>query len=247
MALPIFKGELPHLTREQAVEVERLMVQGYKLDPLQLAEASGLALARLGRKRFLEGDARGKPVVVLIGPGSRCVVGAVAARRLHAWGANVSLFHAGHIKALPAATQNQLTILDRMHLPIDDQENVGHVLPPALIIETIVDPLERSAPREGEAVLVRWANAQKSTPTLSWEMPSGIDATSGEVFEPAIDANATLCGTLAKQGLYVRGVKGHAGEVYLADIGVPARLFADPALRMNVPLPFGEEELVRLR
>ncbi len=83
-------------------------------------------------------------------------------------------------------------------------------------------------------------------PILSLDAPSGIDTTTGTVFEPAIQAVATMTLALPKAGLRAKGVADHVGELYLADISVPPELYASPALSLQVGHIFAESDIVRL-
>jgi len=56
-------------------------------------------------------------------------------------------------------------------------------------------------------------------------VPSGLDATSGECFQPCIRAAATLTLALPKTGLLTAGGRAAAGRLYLADIGIPPALY----------------------
>jgi hypothetical protein len=80
---------IPWLTTEQMVEVDRAMVEDFRVLLLQMMEHAGRHLAHLARERFLSGDARGREVVVLAGPGGNGGGALVCARRLAAWGARV--------------------------------------------------------------------------------------------------------------------------------------------------------------
>ena len=69
----------------------------------------------------------------------------------------------------------------------------------------------------------------------------------GTVFDPAINAAATMTLALPKEGLRARGVNTHVGELYLADIGVPPELYAEPALDLHVPHLFAQNDIIRLQ
>lgn len=100
-------------------------------------------------------------------------------------------------------------------------------------------------PRGGAGDLIRWANEQ-GAPVLVLDAPSGIDATTGTGYDPAVRAAATMTLALPKEGLRADGVTDHVGELYLADIGVPPSLYAGAALGLNVGPIFATSEIVRL-
>jgi len=91
------------------------------------------------------------------------------------------------------------------------------------------------------------AVAAGCTPVLALDVPSGIDATTGTVFDPAIRATATMTLALPKEGLDGPAMESHVGELYLADISVPPRLYARPPLNIHIDPLFACEEVIRLR
>ena len=78
---------VPSVSAEQMREVDRLMVEEYRIELVQMMESAGRGLAQLARSRFLRGDPRGSMVAVLCGTGGNGGGGLVCARRLHGWGA----------------------------------------------------------------------------------------------------------------------------------------------------------------
>lgn len=161
------------------------------------------------------------------------------------WGAQVQLFitrSAGQFTAVPV---HQLQILQQMKVPIVQAENIAGEIKTSLIIDGIIGYSLNGAPRGAAADLIRWANRQ-AEPVLSLDVPSGIDAGSGTIFEPAVRATATLTLALPKEGLRTPEVKAQVGELYLADISVPPALYAGPGLRLQVGPIFAESDIVRL-
>jgi NAD(P)H-hydrate epimerase len=104
----------------------------------------------------------------------------------------------------------------------------------------------KGSPRGAAAELIRWANAQDA-PVLALDIPSGIDAATGNGFDPAIRASATLTLALPKEGLRAPGAERYVGELYLADIGVPPSLYGGPSLGLSVGPIFAESDILRLR
>jgi NAD(P)H-hydrate epimerase len=78
-------------------------------------------------------------------------------------------------------------------------------------------------------------------------MPSGLDATDGAIYEPAIRATATMTLALPKVGLFSEAAATHVGELYLADISVPPALYAGPPLQLEVGPIFAADDIVRIR
>jgi NAD(P)H-hydrate epimerase len=233
---------IPALTTGQMIEVDRLMTEEFGVDLVRMMESAGRHLAELARTRFLDGDATGRTVVVLAGAGGNGGGGLVAARRLHAWGANVvvalsserALFH-----AVPAA---QLAILDKHGVPVVKEPELPAA--PDLVIDALIGYSLRGDPRGTAAELIRWTNARPAQ-VLSLDLPSGVDGAKGPS-ALCVRANATMTLALPKVGLYHDDAGPLVGELYLADIGVPPALYAAEHLDLDLGPLFHKADLLRL-
>jgi NAD(P)H-hydrate epimerase len=184
-------------------------------------------------------------VVILAGPGGNGGGALVCARRLHIYGAQVQVYLSRNDEFFKPVPARQLDILRRMGLPVYPAEAIATVAPAELIIDGLIGYSLRGAPRGATAQLIRWANAQESA-ILSLDAPSGVDTTTGMVFDPAIQATATMTLALPKEGLRAPGMEQLVGELYLADISVPAELYTAPGLGLQVPQLFDKSDIVRL-
>jgi len=245
MSFPFYSKPIPYLTTEQMIEVDRAMIEDYKIDLIQMMENAGRNLADLARLCFFGGDPRGKKAVVLAGTGGNGGGALVCARHLHIKGADVKVFitKAGsHFSPVPA---HQLDIVQQMEIPVTIEGDLSKSIQADLIIDGIIGYSLKGAPRGNAATLIQWANGMDS-PILSLDVPSGIDTTTGTAFEPAIRAAATMTLALPKEGLRAPGVEAHVGDLYLANISVPPQLYARPPLNLNVGSIFAQSDIVRL-
>ena len=245
MTIPIYEGEVPSLTTDQMIEVDRAMMQDMRIELIQMMENAGRHLAHLARVRFFDGDPRGKTVVVLAGTGGNGGGALVCARRLHTWGAHVQIILTHPPANFTPVPAHQLDIVQRMNIPVAEAGALAQVQSPQLIMDGLIGYRLKGAPLGTVADLIRWANAQ-AAPILALDVPSGVDGTSGTVFDPAIRATATMTLALPKAGLRAPGARAQVGELYLADIGVPPTLYAEPALSLHVGALFAESEILRL-
>ena len=216
---------VPYLTTEQMIEVDRAMIEDFGIELAQMMESAGRNLAALSRSRFLDGDPRGRRVVALAGPGGNGGGALVAARRLHGWGAEPVVALGAPAERFAPVPAQQLAIVRRLGVPVIEGD-------------------AEAEPAAG-AALIAWANGQPA-PVLALDVPSGVDAGSGEVRDPAVRAAATLTLALPKRGLREPAARERVGELYLGDIGVPSGLYARPPLGLDVPALFAREEIVRL-
>ena len=83
---------IPYLTLEEMIEVDRLMVDHFGIELIQMMENAGRHLAELARDRFLGNDPRDKKVLILAGSGGNGGGAMACARNLHNWGAGVQLY-----------------------------------------------------------------------------------------------------------------------------------------------------------
>ena len=245
MNIPICTDEIPYLTTKQMIEVDRAMTETFRIELIQMIENAGRNLAHLARERFFNGNPRNKKVVVLAGTGGNGGGALVCARRLHNYGATVSVYLTKPDAEFTPVPAHQLEILRRMRISVALAGAIQNVATPDLIVDGVIGYSLKGAPRGAAGELIRWANAQVA-PILSLDTPSGVDATTGAVFDPAITAAATMTLALPKEGLRALGVVSKVGELYLADISVPPELYAEPALGLVVGHIFAESEIVRL-
>ena len=236
--------EIPYLTADQMAEVDRLMVEEYGIHLIQMMENAGRQLAQLASNRFLDGDAVGKQVVLLAGSGGNGGGVMVCARHLHNWGAEVAVVLSKAVRDLVGTIKHQGEILQRMGVEIGAIEEIKVKPQWDLIVDGIIGYSLQGAPRGGAAEMIRWANGQKS-PILALDLPSGLNATTGEVLEPTIRAAATMTLALPKEGLKRAG-KDVVGELYLADIGVPPELYTLSPLNLDTGPLFAKKQILHL-
>ncbi len=65
---------------------------------------------------------------------------------------------------------------------------------------------------------------------IACDVPSGVDASTGEVAGAAVRARATATFHAGKPGLWIAPGKAHAGDVTVIDIGILGAGPADPAI-----------------
>ena len=241
------KYSVPSITTEQMREVDRLMIEEYGIVLLQMMENAGRNLARLTAS--LAGGAAGRDVVVLAGKGNNGGGGMVAARHLANMGARVRLLLAGAVDELVDVPAHQASILQAMGVEVlEAQASPAALLRRAFagadyVIDALIGYSLRGAPTGQAAALIGLANAG-GKPIVSLDVPSGMDAGSGTVYEPSIRAAATLTLALPKAGLGVAEVRQRLGDLYLADLSVPPALYHQ--LGLDVGPLFAEESVIRL-
>lgn len=113
-----------------------------------------------------------------------------------------------------------------MHVPIHYGADAPAVLRGAeVILDGLLGYSFVGPPREPEAGLIRIANSL-GVPIISLDLPSGLDPDRGTPHDPTIRAALTMTLALPKVGLLAPDAEGSVGELWLADISVPAQAYA---------------------
>ena len=137
-----------------------------------------------------------------------------------------------------------LDIITKMGLPRlspDDFLAAPPTDPPALIIDALFGT-GLSRPVEGQAAsLIGWINHTRAKhagalQVLAADIPSGLDATSGEpLSESVIRADRTVTFAALKPGLSAVQAQPFVGETHIAPIGAPRQLLDQLATRITPP------------
>lgn len=237
---------VPAVTVQQMMEIDRLMMQVYGIQLQQMMENAGRALAELCRLK-LAGSVANKKICVAVGPGNNGGGGLVAARHLSNWGAEVIVLftfdNQTKLKKIPAA---QLEILQNLPVSlVSPQKYLKFV--DWCAFDYILDAiLGYGINREAQGVTAEIINLinQCNLPVISLDIPSGIEASGGKVYEPAVRASETLTLALPKRGMYAPQARRLCGDIYLADISVPPLLYNQ--LGIKVPPLFAQQMIVPL-
>jgi NAD(P)H-hydrate epimerase len=106
----------------------------------------------------------------------------------------------------------------------------------AVVLDGLLGTGSTGAPRGMVAELISAVNSS-GVPVIAADLPSGIDATTGAVHEPALRALATVTFGFPKLGLLRHPARQHCGRIICVEIGFPplpenevAALLITPAL-----------------
>ena len=133
MEFEIFTGEVPYLTTDQMREVDRAMIEDFKIDLIQMMENAGRYLADLARRRFFDGELQGRKVTVLAGAGGNGGGSLVCARWLHNRGAEVKVFTARPDLDFTPVPAHQLDILRRIGVDLSPASDLDNARRPDLV------------------------------------------------------------------------------------------------------------------
>ena len=221
---------VPAVTAEQMREADRIAVEEFGLGILQMMENAGRNLA-LNVMDMLD-SAKGE-VTVLAGAGGNGGGGLCCARHLHNRGFKVWVVLDRDPRMLHGAAANQLNILQAAGLQPADPTQASELMARSqIVVDALIGYSLRGAPQGKAAELIDLCN-QHAARALSLDVPSGLDATTGEAPGPVMHPERTLTLALPKTGL-----QRVPGDLYLADIGIPPEVFQ----RLGVPFQLLFEE-----
>lgn len=213
---------------------------------VQLMEVAGWQVARCAWRLIhrMPGS-----VTVVAGRGNNGGDGVVAARHLAAWGCRVEVVLAGDEAGtrdplsaqLASARANGVTITassepDRIAAAVHDA-----ITRNSLLLDALLGTGLRGTPRELDAAAI---TAMPGAEVLAVDIPSGLDATTGEPSTPCVTAAATCTLTAMKRGLWTDTGRRHAGIVHVADIGMPQAAWRGTGI--DAPVGVRGGALVRL-
>ena len=150
-AISKYRGKIQSLTTDQMIEVDRLMIEKYKIELIQMMENAGRCLAMLARSKFLAGKKK-RSVVILAGTGGNGGGALVCARRLFGWGYQVQVVVTNQRKMTPIPS-HQLGILRNMGVSVEPSSKLDSIESPSLIIDGVIGYSLSGNPRGPEPVL----------------------------------------------------------------------------------------------
>lgn len=203
-------------------ELDRRAIEEYGIPGAVLMENAGSAAAEVAKGM----SRRGEEVIILAGAGNNAGDGFVIARYLANSGRKVRI-----VTAVPHDTYRgdaalYCRVVEKMKLPMllwrecmpVDVENVGLVVD-ALLGTGLSGDLRLPYPDIIDCLNSRLLKV------LSVDIPSGLDSDTGEIITSAVKATKTVTFALPKKGLFLGKGPDRAGEVILADIGMPRDMY----------------------
>jgi NAD(P)H-hydrate epimerase len=213
------------LTREAARAVDEIAIRDYHLPGLVLMENAGRGVAE-----WLRSLAATSPVMICCGKGNNGGDGFVIARHLELQGLAVEVVRCCDPADLTGDARVNSDVVDAGRIPCWQLGRHGTVADLAArltragwIVDALLGTGAQGAPREPLAGVIRAINAA-GRPVVAVDLPSGLDANTGETPGECVRAQYTATFVAPKRGFAVPGVSAWTGTVQVIDIGIPRRL-----------------------
>lgn len=199
---------------------DRWAIDEVGIGSLELMERAGRGLAELANEILGAGE-----VAVVCGKGNNGGDGLVAARILREAGRPVRVLLTVEPGSLRGDARSNL---ERLPAPAPVAFSPAALTGACGAVDALLGTGFSGAPHGAVADAVMALN-RSGLPVVAADVPSGVDAGTGEVAGEAVRAVATATFHLAKPGLWINPGKAQAGRVVERGIGIPAGApIADP-------------------
>ena len=201
-----------------AYTIEVLGIPGFTLMETAGREAARLAAASLSP---------GSRILVIAGKGNNGGDGLVVARWLADEGYPVDVWMTAPAEQLAPDAAMNWAILERLETSRLEVRPAGSWSADEiaswrgdLIVDALFGTGLESALRAPFDVVVRAMN-EHAAPVWALDVPSGLSATTGEAFDPCVNASVTVTMGALKSGLLLGDGPDVSGSVQVVDIGIP--------------------------
>ncbi|MBM3251643.1 MAG: NAD(P)H-hydrate epimerase [Candidatus Omnitrophica bacterium] len=215
-------------TAKQIQELDRIAIEDYGIESLFLMENAGRAVADEVAKTLK--NSKNKKIAVFCGKGNNGGDGFVAARYLINKGFEVKNFLSGKVKEITSDAKTNLDLflkMDQEIILVPDEKSFRRHKDKLKGINLIIDALLgvglKGEIRQPYKTIINFLNKSKKT-IISVDVPSGLDATTGEPLGVCIKAEKTVTFGLAKTGFFKNQGPKFAGRLKVVDIGWPKNL-----------------------
>jgi ADP-dependent NAD(P)H-hydrate dehydratase / NAD(P)H-hydrate epimerase len=206
------------VTIQEMRELENRAGREYGLTSPILMETAGRSAAELLAREL--GPVSGQEFLLLIGPGNNGGDGLVIARQLEQWGGLISLYywkeqhlviHGEEIASSQTEARREQTI-QRARAILDALLGTGRA---------------RALPDDMRALLHRVheeRERRKMLCVVAIDLPTGMNADTGEVDPGTIPVDLTITLACPKQGFFFFPARSYLGQLLVGSIGLPAEL-----------------------
>lgn len=214
------------LNAAQMREADRRTIEEIGIPSLVLMENAGRQV--VAAMEAVHGDLQDHQVAVLCGRGNNGGDGLVIARTLLQRGVDLSVFLIGRVADVRGDARVNLEILGRLGLAVveiadsQDWELHGSEVAQCTLIVDAIFGTGLNAPLTGLLETVVADVNASGAPVVSVDLPSGLSADSSEPLGDSIVATTTVTLAAPKIPLVLPPAERRAGDIVIADIGIPA-------------------------
>ncbi|GJM45289.1 MAG: bifunctional NAD(P)H-hydrate repair enzyme Nnr [Gemmatimonadota bacterium] len=212
------------VTASEMREIDRKAIEECGIPSLDLMERAGAGAAHVIASIGMQPDDN---VVFLCGKGNNGGDGFVAARYLREWGAHVTCWVIAERDELSSDALRNLVIAEdagvaiRPYRPETSEGELQAELAEAPVaVDALLGTGSRGRLREPIRAIARTLNNSPAR-VFALDMPTGMNADSGEVDPDCVKTAMTITFGFPKRGLYALPGRDICGDVTVVDLGYP--------------------------
>ena len=214
---------------ETMQRMDRRAMEDFGIPGINLMENAGRGCAAAIVERF--GPAAGRMALVVAGKGNNGGDGYVIARLLQQAGWEVRTFVLAPREDIAGDAKDNLARLDPETVSFSPSSAglslfASHLERASVVVDALFGTGLKSDVRGCLAEAIELVNGS-GKPVVAVDIPSGIDAGSGQVLGVAVKADLTVTFALAKFGHVLYPGVDLCGELRVVDIGIPLQVAAD--------------------
>jgi NAD(P)H-hydrate epimerase len=215
----------PLYTAEEMRALDAWAIQDQGVPSLQLMERAGTEVTRA-----VTALAPDRPVRVVCGKGNNGGDGLVVVRLLQKGGLApeaLLLSDPGELRGDAAVNFDRLVDSGARWRQVGADDVSDALAGSGLIVDAMLGTGFEGAPREPVASAIEAVNAA-DVPVIAVDVPSGVNAATGEAGGACVHADVTVTFHAAKVGLWVDPGKSAAGKIEAVSIGIPPDRYGAP-------------------
>jgi ADP-dependent NAD(P)H-hydrate dehydratase / NAD(P)H-hydrate epimerase len=212
-------------TAEQMRALDNIAISHYGIPSIVLMENAGRGMVAAMGQEF--GNLAGRTITILVGPGNNGGDGLVIARHLHQQHARPHVLLLSVPDKFTGDAAVNLAVVQKLGLPLrqfspgDSSEMVRGLLRHSwLVVDAIFGTGLKREVSGHFAEVIELLN-QLHLPVAAVDIPSGLNADTGQPLGVCVQASMTATFAHAKPGLTVHPGRGLAGRLQVIDIGIP--------------------------
>lgn len=211
----------PIYQTRQIREIERLAQERFGITGQVMMQRAGKAAFDFMQRRWPQAQ----KIAVFCGCGNNGGDGYVLAANARERGLEVSIWQVGDPEKMKPEAKQALEACQQARIPINRFNETANLHHPDVIVDAICGIGVHETLRE-EVVAAIKKMQRPSIPVFAIDIPTGIDADTGEMLGAAVHATATMTFIGLKLGLLTGNGIAYTGELICNDLQLPIEVFS---------------------
>lgn len=226
------------VTAAEIRSIDEKAIEEYGIPSIALMENAGKEATNQIER--IMGKLHNKKISIFAGKGNNGGDGYVIARHLSNQGAKVKVFVVASKANITGDALTNLKIITYMGIDVIEVANENDwdkVKIAMTFTDCLVDALVGTGftgQLSGHMAQVVESINKNNKVVIAIDIPSGVNADTGQISGTAVKADHTITFSLPKQGLFLYPGASYVGDVTVADIGIPRTLLINEKIKQNI-------------